>query len=370
MPAVVHGAREAGRRVVSLFRKSRPPVGARPGTLAIPEASPPPEVWLTTWSPEAAIQRRVDDLAELESLPADGAGVWVDVRGLGDEAVLRRVAEIFSIEALALEAAVNVPQRAKVEEHPGHLLVIGRVPRIEADGGVATPQVCFLVGARHLVTFQERYFGFFDAVRTRLRQGLGPIRRLGPDYLAYALLDTIVDHYYPVAERLSDELAELEEDALHADDPETLQRIHVVRRQVAVLRRIGWPQREAVGQLARSPQPHVSDEVRGYLRDTDDHIAQIMELVDSLREIAVGLTEVFMTQVSHRTNEIMKVLTIMASIFIPLTFMAGIYGMNFEHMPELDNRWGYPLLLGSMAAVGVGMLLYFRRRGWIGRRRP
>jgi magnesium transporter len=351
------------------FVKWRPPVGARPGTLAIPEGSPPPEVHLVSWSPEAMTHRRVDDDDALREPPPEGAWSWVDVRGLGDEARLRRIAEIFAIDALALEDAVNVPQRAKVQEHTGHLLVVARIPCIDDEGGVATPQVCFLVGPRHLVTFQERYFGFFDAVRRRLDEGVGPIRHRGPDYLAYALVDAAVDHYYPVVESLSDELDRLEEAAVDAADPDVLARIHQVRRQVALVRRVGWPQREAVGQLARAHQPHVSAEVRDYFRDTEGHIAQIMELADSLREMAVGLTEIFMTQVSHRTNEIMKVLTLMASIFIPLTFMAGIYGMNFENMPELQSRWGYPLLLGSMVAVAAAMTGYFRRRGWLGRRR-
>lgn len=351
------------------FTNWRPPVGSRPGTLAIPEGSPPPEIHLVVWSPEGAEDRRIEDVSELERELPDGHHAWVDVRGLGDEAVLRRIAEIFSIAPLALEDAVNVPQRAKVEEHGDHLLAIGRVPCIEEDGRVATPQVCFLIGPRHLITFQERYFGFFDAVRQRLAEGVGPIRRQGPDYLAYALMDTLVDHYYPVVEALSSELTDLEDAALEADDPEVLTRIHRARRQVAIVRRIGWPQREAIRKLTNGRELHVSDEVRRYLRDTDDHIAQIMELADSLREIAVGLTEIFMTQVSHRTNEVMKVLTLMASIFIPLTFMAGIYGMNFEYMPELGSRRAYPLLLGAMAAVAGGMVWYFWRKGWIGRRR-
>jgi magnesium transporter len=206
-------------------------------------------------------------------------------------------------------------------------------------------------------------------VRERLRAGHGTIRQRGPDYIAYAILDTLVDRYYPVAESLSERLDELEDPAMDADDPETLNRIHVIRRQVAVLRRVGWPQREAVGQMARERLPFVSDEVRTFLRDTEDHIRQVMELLDSLREISMGLTEIFLTNVSHRTNEIMKVLTLMASIFIPLTFIAGIYGMNFEYMPELDDRIAYPLVLGVMVLVAVAMIAFFLRQGWIGRSR-
>jgi magnesium transporter len=351
------------------FVKWRPPAGARPGTLAIPEGSPPPQVHRVTWSPNAMTHRLVENDDELREPAPEGSWSWVDVRGLGDEARLRRIAEIFSIEGLALEDAVNVPQRAKVQEYDGYLLVIARFPWLDAERKIATPQACLLIGPRQLITFQERYLGLFDPVRKRLTEGIGPIRQAGPDYLAYALIDAIVDHYYPVVEALSDELTSLEESAVEADDPDVLTRIHRVRREVAIIRRVGWPQREAVGQLARSPQPHVSAEVREYFRDTDHHIAQITELADSLREMAVGLTEIFMTQVSNRTNEIMKVLTLMASIFIPLTFLAGIYGMNFEDMPELRSRWGYPGVLIAMGVLAGVMLWYFRRRGWIGRRR-
>jgi len=351
------------------FRKWMPPVGARPGTLAIPEGSPAPRIHVMRWRPEGVEEHEVADAAGLEAVARGPEPAWVDVHGLGDETVLRRVADLFGIHPLALEDAVNAPQRAKVEPYDHHLLVVARMPELAEDGAIAAPQLCLLLGERHLLTFQERFFGWLEPVRARLRAGRGPIRERGPDYLAYAVLDTLVDRYFPVAENLSARLDELEDAAMEADDPETLNRIHVVRRQVTVLRRVGWPQREAVGRLVREPLPFVSDEVRTYLRDTEDHIRQVMELADSLKELAVGLTEIFLTHVSHRTNEVMKVLTLMASVFIPLTFIAGVYGMNFQHMPELDDRIAYPLVLAGMAAVAAAMVAYFRRRGWIGRSR-
>jgi len=351
------------------FRKVRPPEGARPGTLAIPAGSPPPRIHVYRYSREALHVHELRDVEELSRILEHPEPVWVDVRGLGDEAVLLRIGAIFRLHPLALADAVNVPQRAKSELYPDHHLVIARIPLLDGHGGIEVPQVAFFIGRGHLLSFQEHSFGFFDPVRQRLREGIGPMRSSGPDYLAYALLDTLIDRYYPIGEALAHELEDLEEDAIDASPgTDVLERIHHNRRRLVVLRRIGRPQREAVRELATLESPFVSADVRTYLRDTLDHISQVIELTDSSHEMSVGLMEIYLSNVGQRTNEIMKVLTLMASIFIPLTFIAGIYGMNFEHMPELHKRWGYPLALATMMGIAMAMLLYFRRRGWIGRK--
>jgi magnesium transporter len=358
------------------FRKSAPPPGARPGTLAIPPGSPPPEIHLVEYDEGAISERVVADLAELaaarDAARAGRRKLWVDVRGLGDEALLWRLAELFEIHPLALEDAVNVPQRAAAKLYERHQVVIARMPILGVRGAIEVPQVCLLIGEGHLLTFQEHYFGFFEPVRERLRAGIGPIRRLGPDYLAYALVDTLVDRYYPIAQGLSEELEELENEVVERPQADTLGRIHRVRRRLVVIRRIGVPQREAILTLVRDRTPQVADEVRVFLRDTQDHIAQIMELIDSSREMCVALMEIHLSNVSQRTNEVMKVLTILSSIFIPSTFLAGLYGMNFDHIPGLHRPWAFGALLLAMAGIASGMLLFFHRRGWIGRirRRP
>jgi len=349
-----------------VFEKRNPPIGSRPGTLAIPEGSPPPRIHLFDYDPAGVREQEIDDPEQLRAYLESPSVTWIDVKGLGDERVLRRIGELCGLHPLALEDAVNAPQRAKSELYDDHQLVIARLPVFDEEGVMSVPQVCLLIGRRHLLTFQERDFGFFAPVRERCRAGLGPMRRLGPDYLAYALLDTLVDRYYPIAERLAHELEEIEEEVLEEPNPDCLTRIHQVRRQLVVLRRIGWPQHEMIATMTRDPTPFVSDEVRTYLRDVDDHISQIMELVDSSREMAVGLTEIYLSNLGHRTNEIMKVLTLMASIFIPLTFIAGIYGMNFEFMPELHRPRAYPIVLAVMGILAVAMVGYFRHRGWIG----
>jgi len=352
-----------------VFTKHNPAVGSRPGTLAIPPDSPAPRISVVQYDERDVDWKTVDRVEELAPLLQTDRVTWVDVQGLGDERVLRELGLAFGLHPVALENAVNVPQRAKTELYPEHQLVIARTPSV-ANGRVATPQVCFVIGRRHLLTFQERYFGFFDPVRERIRAGIGAIRTQGPDYLAYAMIDAMIDRYYPVAQSLSDQLEELEDVVVTEPHPEVLARIHGLRRQLVVLRRVGWPQREALSAMLREQSPFFGEAQRVFLRDTHDHMAQIVELIDSAREMASDLAEAYLSNVSHRTNEIMKVLTLMASIFIPLTFVAGIYGMNFENMPELHSRNGYFVVWGVMLILAVAMVFFFRRRGWIGARPP
>jgi magnesium transporter len=200
----------------------------------------------------------------------------------------------------------------------------------------------------------------------RIRAGKGLIRRSGPDYLAYALIDAVLDGYYPVLEELGDRLQAIEERILHEVRPSSQRSIHRIRRDLLVLRRAVWPQREAVGALVREDSPLITPKVRQYLRDCLDHAVQILDVIDTYRELASSLMDTHISTMGQRTNEVMKVLTIMASIFIPLTFMAGLYGMNFDYLPELHYAWAYPVLLGLMALVAIVMLIYFRRRGWLG----
>jgi magnesium transporter len=349
------------------FRKARPPAGARPGTLAIPAGSPPPRIHVYRYGPGSLHEHDVADVAELARYVEPQETAWIDVRGLGDEAMLRRIGEIFGLHPLALEDAVNVPGRAKAELYPDHQLVIARLPILGEGGAIDVPQIALFIGRRHLLSFQERSFGYFDPVRERLRAGTGPMRSAGPAYLAYALLDTAIDRYYPIVEALSHALEDLEEEAVGpAADLEVLEEIHEHRRRLVVLRRIGRPQREAIRDLAYVESPFVPPEVRTFLRDTCDHVSQVIELADSAHEMATGLTEIYLSNVGQRTNEIMKVLTLVGSVFIPLSFVAGVYGMNFDEIPGIHQPWGYPLTLAGMAGVAAAMLLYFRRRGWLG----
>jgi magnesium transporter len=350
------------------FRKSHPPVGSRPGTLAIPPDSPPPKIRLVCYDAHAIEERDVDDVETLAGLRADRVA-WVDVRGLGDETLLRRIAEIFAIHPLALEDAVNVPQRAASTLYEQQQVIVVRVPQLGDDGAIDAPQVCFVLGRNYVITFEARAFGFLEPVRQRLRAGIGPIRSSGADYLAYALIDTLVDHYYPIVQSLAEDMEELEDEVIERPQDDSLAKIHQLQRQLVVIRRVGAPQREAVAALLRDHSPFLGDSVRVFLRDTYDHVAQIMEAVDSTREMGISLVNLHLSNVSQRTNEVMKTLTLVASIFIPLSFLAGVYGMNFDDIPGVHEPEAFPIFVAVMVAIAVAMVWWFRRRGWLGSRK-
>jgi len=314
------------------FHKRHPPVGARPGTLAT--GGLPPRIHLIRYGPSALDEASVTDPSRLSPPPPEQPGVtWIDVQGLGDEA-LRSLGDRFGMHALALEDVVNAPQRPKIEDYPEQLLIVTRMARLTAAGELDAEQVSLVIGPGYVLSFQERYGDVLDPVRVRLREGIGPIRSAGSDYLAYALLDTIVDGDYPVIEELSEGLARLEERVLVRPGPRSLERLNRVKSLLVTMRRGIWPQREALNRLLRDGSPLIGPDVRIYLRDTYDHAAQVVDVVDSHRELVVSILNTYLSALGNRTNEVMKVLTIMASIFIPLTFMAGVYGMTFEAMPS------------------------------------
>jgi magnesium transporter len=351
-----------------MFRKRHPPVGSKPGTLVINAHARRPTIRVMKYGPDHLEEHKVTKVGELRHLLEENRVCWIDVQGLGDEKVLRDLAELFRIHPLALEDVVNVPQRPKVEQFEEHTLCITRMVRIHDETQIDSEQVSLFVGPNYVLTFQERHGDVFDPVRSRIRQGGPVLRRSGPGYLAYALLDAVIDGYYPIVESLGEQLASLEEEIIAHPRAASLQEVHRIKRELLAIRRSIWPQREGVNTLIRDENPFFSEGVRLYLRDCYDHCVQIVDVIETYRELAGGLMDVYLSSVGNRQNEVMKVLTIMASIFIPLTFLAGIYGMNFEHMPELHTKWGYPILLAVMVVTAVLMIVFFRRRGWIGPR--
>ena len=345
-------------------KHNKPPIGSMPGTLAIPADASDTRIHVFEYAQDLLRERDVQDPEQLRPYLKPQTNVWVDVQGLKDEAKLWKIAELFGLHPLVLEDATNVPQRAKSEVHAHEHVVVCRVPVLSASGELETPQVCLILGRGWLITVQDHRRGLFDPVRKQIRDGVGEIRKLGTDYLAYALIDAIVDRYFPVVSELAEQLEDLEAEVTERATPEALARIQGARRSLAVIRRVGWPQREALGELAREPSEFVTAPVRVYLRTAEQHIRQIVELADSSRELAGLATEIYLAQVSQRTNEVMKVLTLVSSIFIPLTFVVGIYGMNFDYMPELRWKLGYPVVLLGMGGAALGLILWFRRRGW------
>lgn len=348
-----------------VFFKRHPSVGARPGTLVIPPSAQPPRITATEYSADSATTITITNVEQLRPYLTRSTNVWIEVQGLGDEAVLRALADLFSIHPLALEDVVNTPQRPKVEEYAQQLLVIARTA-LQAGEDIELEQVSVIIGSNYVLSFVERNADTLEPVRVRVREGKGVIRSAGPSYLAYAIIDTIVDAYYPMIEQLSHILERLEVEVSDQPSVEMVRELNVIKAQLVLLRRGLAPQLEALTRMMRADMPLVTAEVRTYLRDTHDHCHQLLDVVDSHRELVAGLMNTYLSIVSNRTNEVMKVLTIMASIFIPLTFLAGVYGMNFKQMPELDRWWAYPVLLGVMALVAVVMLVQFWRRGWLG----
>ena len=348
-----------------IFKKRHPPVGSRPGTLVVPPEAVPPKIRVMQFDKAGVIQTPVEDPGDLRALVGRGRVAWIDVQGIGNEATIRQLGEIFQIHPLALEDIVNTPQRPNIEAYPNHLLLIARTFRLAVKNELQHEQVGIFVGADYVLTFQESYASAFEPVRQRVVEGIGPIRESGADYLAYALLDTIVDGYYPVIEGVTEALTKLEGRVLSRPSPTVLDRINQMKVVLAALHRGVHPQREALTHLLRDGSMFISANVKVYLRDTLDHCAQLNDIIETNRDLSTNLVNLYLSLVGARTNDVMKVLTIIATIFIPLSFLTGVYGMNFD-IPELKWAYGYPTGLVVMAVCVAGMLLYFGRKGWLG----
>jgi magnesium transporter len=363
--------RDAGRRksMVSGLgarrrRVARVRPGTPPGTLVAAETADPTRVSVLTWTRASASYEDVPNVDVALSRITPGTITWINVDGLGDVGTLAKLGERFGLHPLALEDVLNVPQRPKVERYDKHMFIVMRTMRL-AEEAVVEEQVSLFFGADWLITVQERSDGdCFGPVREAIRAGRGRVRDSGADYVAYLMLDSVVDAYFPVIEHFGERMQALESAAL-ADPSETvLVSMQRMRHELLALRRAVWPMREEVTILLREESSLITAETRVFLRDVYDHAVQALEIVESLRETAVSVMEVYLSVQNQHLNEIMKVLTIIATLFIPLTFIASIYGMNFRHMPELEWRYGYAWALGLMAITAVGLILYFRRKGW------
>jgi magnesium transporter len=291
----------------------------------------------------------------------------VDVQGLGDRAVLEWIGEYFRLHPLVLSDVVHVPQRPKAEAYDGTTFVVARRMkwRGDPDDPIDERQISFVVGERHVLSFQEREDDVFEPVRTRLKAGGGLSRRSGTDYLLYALLDAVVDEYLPVMDKIGECLESLEERVVSAPTRTLVHELAALRGDLIGVRRDVWPLREALNALLRGDAGKISEPVKIYLRDVYDHCVQVAEVIEMYRELGSGLLNLYLTALANRTNEVMRVLTVVSTVFIPLTFLVGVYGMNFHHQPEYSWPWAYPALWVVMITSALLMLLYFKRRGWL-----
>lgn len=358
------------------------PPGTAPETLVADPALPAPRISVIGYSagPSAHAcehEERTDaSIQDIVDLRSRFKKIWVNVDGLGDAAVVQQIGEIFNLHKLALEDVLSVHQRPKVDHFPDHIFIVVREPMPGADipNHFETDQVGVFLGRDFVVTFQERKGDCLGPVRDRIRKSRGKICVLGPDYLAYSIIDAVIDAYFPLLERHGERLEELEDSAISSPTRKTMHEIHSTRRELLLMRRAIWPAREAVGALVRDHTDLISDETRIYLRDAYDHLVQLIDMLENYRELGADLMDIYLSSMSHKLNEVMKVLTVIATIFMPLSFIASLYGMNFDtskpaNMPELHWKYGYLFVLGIMATVAIAMLAWFRRRGWIGRGR-
>ena len=291
---------------------------------------------------------------------------WINISGIHDLSVIEDLGTHFRLHPLVLEDLVNTDHRPKMDDYEDYLfLVLKMLHPPEKEFSVEVEQMSLVVSPKVVISFQEYEGDVFEPVRERIRKSKGRIRRMGTDYLTYALVDTIVDHYFKIFESIGERLEQLEESVLEDPQPETLQEIHALKREMIFIRRSLWPIREIVNTLVRGESKIISDDVVVFLRDVYDHTIQVIDTVETSRDMLSGLQDIYLSSVSNRMNEVMKVLTIIATIFIPMTFLAGLYGMNFKHMPELEWPFAYPVFWVVMIVIFGSMVTYFKRKRWL-----
>lgn len=352
-----------------IFKRAQP--GSEPGTLIEQPDTPPSSITAIAYDASTMVERTMPGVDAIGELSGKYPVLWVNVDGIRDVSTIARVGEFFGLHRLALEDVAGNHQRAKVEEYDGHIFLVARM-LMEHDR-LETEQLSLFLGTNFVVTFQENMEGDpFDAVRERIRKAHGRLRACGADYLAYALLDSVIDHYYPVLDDYAERLDDLEARMGTRLEQGMVGELHKTKRDLLTLRRAIWPLRDAINALLRDGSTLISQETRVFLRDCYDHVVSIIDLIETYRDLGSSLTEVYLSTVSNRMNEVMKVLTIISTIFLPASLIAGIYGMNFNHgkspvnMPELDWYYGYPYALALMAALTIITLSVFKLRGWMG----
>ncbi|MBM3145701.1 MAG: magnesium/cobalt transporter CorA [Chloroflexi bacterium] len=344
-------------------------LGHAPGTLVSTEREERRPLKLTVYEygPDGpADERQVQSVAECLPFDSQVPVSWLDVEGSHQVTVFEEIGGYLDIHPLVLEDILDTNQRPKMEDFERYLFIeLNMLLWDQEHARVESEQTSLILGGHYVITFQEHEKDVFEPIRKRIREGKSRLARYGADYLAYSLIDAIVDHYFIVLENLGEKIEFLEEELVSDPDPGTLQSIHELKRELIFLRKSVWPLREVIGALERGENPLFQETTLVYLRDVYDHTIQIIDTIETFRDMVSGMLDIYLSSISNRMNEVMKVLTIIATIFIPLSFFTGIYGMNFAYMPELQWRWGYFVLLGWLASVFIGMMFYFKHKKWI-----
>lgn len=311
-------------------------------------------------------EQEVEKVSECVELIGKRSVTWINIDGVHDVALVSEIGEALKIHPLVLEDIVNTGQRPKLDDFEDYIFFVMKMLYLEnGHKDVIAEQLSLIVGKGFVVSFQEQPGDIFENVRDRIRTGKGKVRRTGPDYLAYALIDSVVDNYFIVLESIGEKIEGMEKNLIKRPEPNILQKIYGIKRDVIFLRKLVWPLREAVSALLRGDSSVVAPSTIIYLRDVYEHVIQGIDAIETSRDMVSGMLDIYLSSLSNRMNEVMKVLTIFAAIFIPLTFIAGIYGMNFKYMPELEWRWGYFGVLGFMLIVIITMVAYFKKKKWM-----
>lgn len=322
-------------------------------------------IQIVNYNQEGFKEIDIDTLETQVAQLGDGSVTWVNVNGIHDKNVIEKIGKIFFLHPLLLEDIMNTDQRPKMEEHELYLFIVMKMLSSEGlPNTIADEQLTLILGHNYVITFQESEVDTFKVVRGLIKNGRGRIQRMGSDYLAYALMDLVVDNYFTVMEKIGEEIEGLENELMKGPLKGTLRSIHRLKKEMIFVRRSVWPLREIIGDIERRGAGFIQESTVIYLRDIYDHIIHVIDTVETYRDMIAGMIDIYLSSVSNKMNEIMKVLTIIATIFIPLTWIVGIYGMNFEYMPELKSKAGYPVVMAIMVVVGILMIFYFKRKKW------
>ena len=354
--------------VSKLIWKREKKIGLPPGTPVFvgEQKAAKTRIRIMDYNETSVSEDEIEDMAQGLPVRDSSAVTWINVDGIHDAAIIVKIGTVFGIHALTVEDILNTQHRPKIDDYGDYIfIVIKMITFNEADEETRIEQVSLILRENLVVSFQEREGDIFDPIRERIRTGKGRVRKMGADYLAYLLVDSVIDYYYTVIEKNGEIIEELEERVVMDPEREILNEIHHLKKEMLILRRSLWPHREVVRSLSRSDSSLVRGSTRVYFNDVYDHAIHIIETVEIFREMLSGMHDTYLTSVSNRMNEVMKVLTIIATIFIPLTFIAGIYGMNFKYMPELSWRWSYFVLWGVNIVLVLVMMVYFKKRKWL-----
>ena len=352
------------RRIKRHSRKA----GLPPGTLVHigEKRAEQMRITLIDYNEENVQERVIEKIEECFPFKEMPTVTWINIDGLNSVETIEKIGKHFELHPLVLEDILNTGQRPKCEDYEKCLYMVLKMLRYNGeDNSVRSEQISLVLGQNFVISFQEEVGDVFEQIRDRIRNAKGRIRKMSADYLAYALIDAIVDNYFLILEKMGEQIESMEEELIAKPSDKTVRRIHALKRELIFLRKSVWPLRELINSMEKTESSLISDSTEPYLRDVYDHTIQVIDTVEGFRDMVSGMLDIYLSSISNRMNAVMKVLTIIATIFIPLTFIAGVYGMNFKGMPELEWKWGYPIVLIVMAVVAAVMLIYFKRKKWL-----